>query len=149
MLRWRAIGDALRIIAPDIVMGLLDPDEASSLAPVDSESWEQVLTRDDRILRDLLAQGDDEARLLRGQLRALYSADEMRQVLANLGANTVSDLSLAQARQLAIVGELRNRGRDRAIDPPAPERVEQAVEQEDEYADDEYADIEWEDDADA
>jgi hypothetical protein len=28
MLRWRAIGDALRIIAPDVVMGLLSPEEA-------------------------------------------------------------------------------------------------------------------------
>jgi hypothetical protein len=116
-------------------MGLLDPDEASSLDPVDAEAWEQILSRDDRPVRELIANGDEEARLLREQLRALYSAEEMRQVLANLGANTVSDLTFAQARQLAIVGELRNR----AIDPPAPEpeRVEQ---------EDEYADIEWEDD---
>ena len=140
MLRWRAIGDALRIVAPDVVMGLLDPDEASSLDPVDAEAWEQVLARDNRLMRELIAQGDEEARLLRDQLRALYSADEMRQVLNNLGANAVSDLTLAQARQLAIVGELRNR--DRAINPPAPEpeRVEQEP--------DEYADIEldeWED----
>jgi len=142
MLRWRAIGDALRIIAPDVVMGLLDPDEASSLDPVDAEAWEQVLARDNRLMRELIAQGDEEARLLRQQLRALYSAEEMRQLLVNLGANTVSDLTFAQARQLAIVGELRNR--DRAINPPAPEpeRVEQEP---DEYAD-EYADIEWEDD---
>jgi hypothetical protein len=139
MLRWRAIGDALRIIAPDVVMGLLDPDEASSLDPVDAEAWEQVLSRDGRPMRELIAQGDEEARLLRQQLRALYSAEEMRQLLVNLGANTVSDLTFAQARQLADDGELRNR--DRAINPP-PERVEQ----EDEY--DEYADIEydeWED----
>ena len=31
MLRWRAIGDALRLIAPDIVLGLLSPEEAESL----------------------------------------------------------------------------------------------------------------------
>lgn len=31
MLRWRAIGDALRIICPDLVMGLLSPEEADSL----------------------------------------------------------------------------------------------------------------------
>ena len=31
--RWRAIGDALRLIAPDLVMGLLDPIEASSIDP--------------------------------------------------------------------------------------------------------------------
>jgi len=152
MLRWRAIGDALRIIAPDVVMGLLDPDEASSLDPLDAEAWEQVLARDNRLMRDLIAQGDEEARLLRDQLRALYSADEVRQVLANLGANTVSDLTFAQARQLAIVGELRNR----AIDPPpvrveqAPARVEQyRAEEPDEHADADYADIEydeWEDD---
>jgi len=138
MLRWRAIGDALRIVAPDVVMGLLDPDEASSLDAVDSDAWEQVLVRDNRLMRELVAQGDEEARLLRDQLRALYTAEEMRQVLANLGANTVSDLTFAQARQLAIVGELRNR----AINAP-PERVEQEQER-DEYAD-EYADIEWED----
>lgn len=34
MLRWRAIGDALRIIAPDTVMGLLDPIEAESIEPL-------------------------------------------------------------------------------------------------------------------
>jgi hypothetical protein len=34
MLRWRAIGDALRLIAPDLVMGLLDPIEAESIEPV-------------------------------------------------------------------------------------------------------------------
>ena len=31
MLRWRAIGDALRIICPDLVMGLLSPEEAESI----------------------------------------------------------------------------------------------------------------------
>jgi hypothetical protein len=31
MLRWRAIGDALRIIAPDVVMGLLAPEEAETI----------------------------------------------------------------------------------------------------------------------
>jgi len=141
MLRWRAIGDALRIIAPDVVMGLLDPDEASSLEPVDAEAWEYALSRDDRLMRELIAHGDEEARLVRDQLRALYTAEEMRQVLTNLGANAVSEITFAQARQLAIVGELRNRDRDRAIDPPAPapERVQQEP--------DEYVDIEeWEDD---
>ncbi len=151
MLRWRAIGDALRIIAPDVVMGLLDPDEASSLPPVDTDAWEQVLARDNQLMRELIAHGDEEARLLRDQLRALYSAEEMRQLLTNLGANAVSDLTLAQARQLAVVGELRNR--DRAIDSP-PVRVEQASarveqyrnEEPDEHADyADYADIEWED----
>jgi hypothetical protein len=34
MLRWRAIGDALRLIAPDLVMGLLDPIEAESIGPI-------------------------------------------------------------------------------------------------------------------
>jgi hypothetical protein len=33
MLRWRAIGDALRIICPDLVMGLLAPEEAESIEP--------------------------------------------------------------------------------------------------------------------
>lgn len=37
MLRWRAIGDALRLIAPDLVMGLLSPEEASSIEPVQRE----------------------------------------------------------------------------------------------------------------
>lgn len=31
MLRWRAIGDALRLIAPDLVMGLLSPEEAENI----------------------------------------------------------------------------------------------------------------------
>jgi hypothetical protein len=34
MLRWRAIGDALRLIAPDLVMGFMDPVEAESVEPV-------------------------------------------------------------------------------------------------------------------
>lgn len=33
MLRWRAIGDALRLIAPDLVMGLLSPEEAENIDP--------------------------------------------------------------------------------------------------------------------
>lgn len=38
MFRWRAIGDALRLIAPDLVMGLLDPIEAASIdAPVEAK----------------------------------------------------------------------------------------------------------------
>jgi len=35
MLRWRAIGDGLRLIAPDLVLGLLSPEEAESIDPVD------------------------------------------------------------------------------------------------------------------
>lgn len=35
MLRWRAIGDALRLIAPDLVMGLLSPEEAASIDPIE------------------------------------------------------------------------------------------------------------------
>ena len=33
MLRWRAIGDCLRIISPDSIMGLLSPEEAESIEP--------------------------------------------------------------------------------------------------------------------
>ena len=36
MLRWRAIGDALRLIAPDLVMGLLAPEEAASIEPLNT-----------------------------------------------------------------------------------------------------------------
>lgn len=38
MLRWRAIGDALRLIAPDAVLGLLSPEEASSLESTSGEA---------------------------------------------------------------------------------------------------------------
>lgn len=34
MLRWRAIGDALRLIAPDMTMNLLSPEEAASIEPL-------------------------------------------------------------------------------------------------------------------
>ena len=34
MLRWRAVGDVLRLIAPDLVMGLLSPEEAQTLEPL-------------------------------------------------------------------------------------------------------------------
>ena len=33
-LRWRAIGDALRLIAPDIIMGLISPEEAETLEEI-------------------------------------------------------------------------------------------------------------------
>lgn len=39
MLRWRAIGDALRLICPDLVMGLLSPEEAKSIEPVIKEPF--------------------------------------------------------------------------------------------------------------
>ncbi len=34
MLRWRATGDCLRLIAPDLILGLLSPEEAESLEPL-------------------------------------------------------------------------------------------------------------------
>ncbi len=45
MLRWRAIGDALRLIAPDMTMNLLSPEEAASidpLAPLPVESLKEL-----------------------------------------------------------------------------------------------------------
>lgn len=45
MLRWRAIGDALRLIAPDMTMNLLSPEEAASidpLAPLPAESLKEL-----------------------------------------------------------------------------------------------------------
>jgi hypothetical protein len=44
MRRWRAIGAALRLIAPDVVLGLLSPEEAESIPPLDAEpeAMEQV-----------------------------------------------------------------------------------------------------------
>jgi hypothetical protein len=38
MLRWRAIGDAIRLIASDIILGLLSPDEAENLIEPSTES---------------------------------------------------------------------------------------------------------------
>jgi hypothetical protein len=37
MRRWRAIGAALRLIAPDVVLGLLSPEEAETIPPLDAE----------------------------------------------------------------------------------------------------------------
>ena len=37
MRRWRAIGAALRLIAPDVVLGLLSPEEAESIPPDEME----------------------------------------------------------------------------------------------------------------
>ncbi len=42
MRRWRAIGAALRLIAPDVVLGLLSPEEAESIPPLESETVEDV-----------------------------------------------------------------------------------------------------------
>lgn len=36
MLRWRSTGDGLRLIAPDLTMGLLDPVEAETLPMIDA-----------------------------------------------------------------------------------------------------------------
>ena len=47
MFRWRAIGDALRLIAPDLVMGLLDPIEAASIeVPVSEIKMEESVVVD-------------------------------------------------------------------------------------------------------
>jgi hypothetical protein len=43
MLRWRAIGDGLRLIAPDAVMGLLSPEEAESLEDITKPKTEQEI----------------------------------------------------------------------------------------------------------
>jgi hypothetical protein len=43
MLRWRAIGDALRIIAPDATAGFLSPEEAESIPPIDAEVFYEAL----------------------------------------------------------------------------------------------------------
>jgi hypothetical protein len=43
MLRWRAIGDALRIIAPDATAGFLSPEEAESIPPIDAEVLYEAL----------------------------------------------------------------------------------------------------------
>jgi len=40
MLRWRAIGDALRVLAPDVVAGLLSPEEAETLPP--ASGWSEA-----------------------------------------------------------------------------------------------------------
>jgi hypothetical protein len=42
MLRWRAIGDALRLIAPDMTMNLLSPEEAASIEPLQPLSVESL-----------------------------------------------------------------------------------------------------------
>lgn len=46
MLRWRAIGDALRLIAPDLVLGLLSPEEAESIEPIDVTPVEPEVVKD-------------------------------------------------------------------------------------------------------
>ncbi len=46
MLRWRAIGDALRLIAPDLVLGLLSPEEAESIEPIDVTPAEPEVVKD-------------------------------------------------------------------------------------------------------
>lgn len=42
MLRWRAIGDCLRLIAPDLVMGMLSPDEAEEEIPLTPSTVEEI-----------------------------------------------------------------------------------------------------------
>lgn len=43
MLRWRAIGDALRLIAPDVVMGLVDEEEAILISSNAGEHEAQIV----------------------------------------------------------------------------------------------------------
>jgi len=44
MLRWRALGDALRLLAPDVVMGLLSPEEAGSIEPFTAADIPEPIT---------------------------------------------------------------------------------------------------------
>jgi hypothetical protein len=106
MLRWRAIGDALRIIAPDVVMGLLAPEEAETITvepvPVPPEALPEPETEPepesqpeqptpttnangangDLLLRELRAQNPVRYRqiIARLQLRArqVFQDDEAR-----------------------------------------------------------------------
>ena len=75
MLRWRAIGDALRLIAPDLVFGLLSPEEAETLPPaneevidVEPESGTEVTEKQ----RKFLFAKMKEAGLSKEQMKELY-----------------------------------------------------------------------------
>lgn len=89
MLRWRAIGDALRIIAPDATAGFLSPEEAESIPPIDAEvsyealpepSPEPAPERPARRRENGNRNGDAEIEALKAEVatlwRELYPAED-------------------------------------------------------------------------
>lgn len=92
MLRWRAIGDALRLIAPDLVMGLLSPEEAESIEPFqpapvsvetgfeeifDVESVEEVSAKPETQISEFITE-PQRKRLFAIAKSAGYTTEEMK-----------------------------------------------------------------------
>jgi hypothetical protein len=121
MLRWRAIGDALRIIAPDVVMGLLSPEEAETIdisVSATSEPEPEPQADEPRegnghdhsaeqatLLRDLQRTDRDRynrvLRALHAQARQRFVDENTRRAWlhANYGVWNFPDLTVAQARE--------------------------------------------------
>ncbi|OYT72741.1 MAG: hypothetical protein CFK49_10770 [Armatimonadetes bacterium JP3_11] len=118
MLRWRAIGDGLRIIAPDATAGFLSPEEAESIPPIDAEVLYEALPepthepepepapRPQRRRRENGNGGDTEANALKAEIRELcekagYQAQAFREfLLERYGVRALGDLSIEQLREV-------------------------------------------------
>lgn len=128
MLRWRAIGDALRIIAPDAVAGFLSPEEAESIPPIDAETVEVVEPEPDpqprrraRQQSEAQANGDAEKQQLIDSVgalwRELYPAEDeetrraFRLILEErYAAQRLSQLTTDQLRELKAQLEAEREG---------------------------------------
>jgi len=113
MLRWRAIGDALRIIAPDVVMGLLSPEEAETITiepvevePAEIEQHKPYPLNGSLLLKELKTQNPEEYRHLietvQSAIKSSFPSKEAYQdyLLTKYGIRSISELTVEQAHEL-------------------------------------------------
>jgi hypothetical protein len=84
MRRWRAIGAALRLIAPDVVLGLLSPEEAESIPPPDVE-MEQVAKPTEASEPEAMEQVAKPTKASEPHGNGTVSPEELKAKLAELG----------------------------------------------------------------
>lgn len=91
MRRWRSIGDGLRLIAPEVTMGFLTPEEAESIAlTFEPEAVAKAVAE-----AECTTAGRSEARQ--------YTAQEVRVRLQELGFSQLEQVSLRSAIHQAKV----------------------------------------------
>lgn len=122
MLRWRAIGSALRLLAPDIVMGLLSPEEAESLEQVEViQEAEEIAEMEKKVEEEVKEKTEDrtqeekkeEPHITDAQLRAVNAILKRLNVPEEKRHSLVSYLI---KRQISSLKELTKTEASRLID---------------------------------
>lgn len=136
MLRWRAIGDALRLIAPDAVLGILSPEEAETLGPVLVEGAvvEKEETLEEAELRERKAKAAKAAwdELLGYKALRFTSNEDFLLFLDEKGILAINITQLQNEPQLAkqateAVRELPLLAELEGEEPISPEQFDQIV----------------------